>query len=139
MVATSGARLLPEEATKNLCQKLLPLATILTPNIPEARLLLQESGKPFKDVQGIDDIVDLARAVQSLGPKYVLVKGGHLPLSKVSSTKEPSQGEQIVVNVLFGEGETFIFESDYLNPRNTHGTGCSLACKFSINAVVIFS
>ncbi|KAL9094698.1 MAG: hypothetical protein Q9165_002968 [Trypethelium subeluteriae] len=122
MVATSGAQLLPQAAIKGLLEKLLPLTTILTPNIPEAKLLLQESGKSPKDVTGMDDLVDLAQAVQSLGPKYVLVKGGHLPL-KGADTRD----ERIVANVLYGEGETFVFESSYLNPTNTHGTGCSLA------------
>ena len=127
MVATSGARLLPEEAVQNLCQKLLPLTTILTPNIPEARLLLQQSGKPSKDVEDVEDIIGLARAVRSLGPKHVLVKGGHLPLAS-RGTSNP--GEQRIVNVLVSETEMLILENSYLKSRNTHGTGCSLACEF---------
>ncbi|KAL9063121.1 MAG: hypothetical protein Q9157_008405 [Trypethelium eluteriae] len=122
MVATSGAQLLPQAAIKSLCEKLLPLTTILTPNIPEAKLLLEESGKSTGDVKGIDDLIDLARAVQSLGPKYVLVKGGHLPLDGSGTT-----GKRVVANVLCDKGETFVFESSYLDTRNTHGTGCSLA------------
>ncbi|KAF2232497.1 hypothetical protein EV356DRAFT_525193 [Viridothelium virens] len=128
MVATSGAQLLPQAAIKSLCEKLLPLTTILTPNIPEAKLLLEESGKSTGDVKGIDDLIDLARAVQSLGPKYVLVKGGHLPLDGSGTT-----GKRVVANVLCDKGETFVFESSYLDTRNTHGTGCSLASAIAAN------
>ncbi|KAI9659903.1 MAG: hypothetical protein M1821_001255 [Bathelium mastoideum] len=132
MVSTSGAQLLPEGAVKNLRERLLPLTTILTPNIPEARLLLRDSGKSFGDVKGIDDIVALARTVQGLGSKYVLVKGGHLPVPKSASTATHA-GEQTIVNVLVGEGKTVLFENEYLESRNTHGTGCSLASAIAAN------
>ena len=80
MVATSGSQLLPETAVNTLRLHLLPLATILTPNIPEAQLLLHEDDDPNHlaiQIKGLEDLVDLTRRVQALGPDYVLTKGGH--------------------------------------------------------------
>ena len=129
MVSTSGSRLLSEGAIKNLRERLLPRTTVLTPNIPEALLLLEDCGRPFGEVKSIDDVVNLAKAVQSLGSKNVLVKGGHLPLSEsvVSSDGDPEK--QVIVNVLAGEHKTETFLTPHINSKNTHGTGCSLACK----------
>jgi len=111
MISTSGAQLLPNEAVRNLREKLLPLATVLTPNIPE------------------EDIVELAKAVQKLGSKYVLVKGGHLPLTKDHVISSKDSGKHFVIDVLCDEKDMVLLETDYLNSKNTHGTGCSLACR----------
>lgn len=75
MVSTSGAQLLPNIAVLNLRTQLLPLTTILTPNIPEARLLLKNAELEAPETKSLDDIVNIARTLQSLGPRYVLVKG----------------------------------------------------------------
>lgn len=129
MVATSGAQLLPEEAVETLCKQLLPTVTILTPNMPEALLLLKTSGQAAEEPKTLDDIIKIAKSVQQLGPKYVLLKGGHLPLTKdrVVSTQEADHHS--VINILYGEDQTIILETEHLRSKNTHGTGCSLACK----------
>jgi ATP-dependent RNA helicase DDX5/DBP2 len=129
MVSTSGSQLLPESAVQTLIDELLPVTTILTPNIPEALLILKTANKPCKDPQSVEDIVQIAKDIQALGPKYVLVKGGHVPLTKdrlVSSTKDE---KHVVLNVLCSQGDIEFLETPYVESDSTHGTGCSLACK----------
>ncbi|KAK0662917.1 putative hydroxymethylpyrimidine/phosphomethylpyrimidine kinase 2 [Lasiodiplodia hormozganensis] len=127
MVSTSGAQLLPEDAVEILITRLLPVTTLLTPNLPEAQLILKCAGRPVGDPQSVDDIVSMARAVRELGPKNVLLKGGHVPLTKDRVVPTGEADRQIVLNVLIGEGDDVIFETAYLKSSNTHGTGCSLA------------
>ncbi|TKA70061.1 hypothetical protein B0A55_06240 [Friedmanniomyces simplex] len=127
MVATSGAQLLPEDAVKTLCDQLLPNTYIVTPNIPEARLMLEKTGSPPISVQDLDGLKELARAVHELGPKYVLIKGGHLPLTADRKVAGPEDQKSIVANVLYGENLDEAFELEYQQSRNTHGTGCTLA------------
>src|SRR5688572_23761131 len=69
MVAESGARLLDEDAEAALRERLLPRVTVVTPNLPEARALAGDGGR--------DEPADLARAIHALGPRYVVVTGGH--------------------------------------------------------------
>ncbi|KZF22750.1 thiamin biosynthesis protein (Thi-4) [Xylona heveae TC161] len=133
MVSTSGSQLLPQTAVQGLREKLLPMTTILTPNVPEAKLLLKDAGKDFKELQTLDDVIELAKAVQSLGPKYVLLKGGHLPLTKGRLVSSSEAEKHTVVDILFGEGQTTIIESAYQDAKNTHGTGCSLASAIASN------
>ncbi|CAF9932375.1 MAG: hypothetical protein ALECFALPRED_005278 [Alectoria fallacina] len=130
MVATSGAQLLPNEAVQNLRMNLLPLTTILTPNIPEARLLLQNAGSEIPEINSLDDIVNIARVIQSLGPRYVLIKGGHLPLTKDGHLSKEEAERHSIVDVLYDGREATIYKTGYLSSNNTHGTGCSLACRF---------
>ena len=130
MVSTSGSQLLDKEAVGLLSKRLLPLATLVTPNLPEAKLLLETEGIPFKDPECVDDIVQMAKAIQHFGPKYVLLKGGHLPLTRDRLVSKQEADNDIVLNVLCGEGEIVLMETDFLESKNTHGTGCSLACEF---------
>ncbi|OMP82669.1 putative hydroxymethylpyrimidine/phosphomethylpyrimidine kinase 2 [Diplodia seriata] len=127
MVSTSGAQLLPENAVEILIAQLLPVTTLLTPNLPEAQLILKSIGKSVGEPQSVDDIVAMAKAVRELGPKYVLLKGGHVPLTKDRVVPTGEADWQIVLNVLVGGAEDVIFETAYLKSKNTHGTGCSLA------------
>ena len=109
MIAQSGASLIADDAVEVLRKELLPLALLVTPNIPEAERL---SGLP---IQNIDDMERAARAIGAMGPRAVLVKGGHM-LQKDS-----------VTDVLFHEGETLRFEDSRIFTENTHGTGCTLS------------
>lgn len=141
MVSTSGAQLLPHEALRCLREKLLPLATVLTPNIPEARLLLQDAGEDVKPSERLEDIIELAKAVHKLGPSYVLVKGGHLPLNRDRTVCSGNDEKRFVFDVLFDGKDTVLMKTDFSNSKNTHGTGCSLACmclhQFSSRIMVI--
>jgi len=105
MVAKSGDALLSEDARGALKEILLPLAYLVTPNLPEASVLC---GFPVKD---LETMKEAARAIHSMGPRYVLIKGGHL--------------EKEAVDLLFdGEGLER-YEAPRLPNRNTHGTGCT--------------
>ena len=139
MVATTGATLLHEKAVKTLCEKLLPKTYILTPNIPEANLILREADQEAIDIKDLEGLKQLASALQTLGPKYVLVKGGHLPLTSDYKVAQTDKEKQIVVNVLLGRHVNTgvdvleVIEFPYQNSRNTHGTGDSLASAISCN------
>jgi len=108
MVAKSGHFLLAPEAVDSVKAELLPLAAVVTPNLPEATAL---TGIEITDP---DDMRRAGEALMSLGPRAVLVKGGHLP------------GEE-VVDVLITPQEERIYRSPRLSSRSTHGTGCTLA------------
>ena len=143
MIATTGAELLPNSAAHVLREKLLPLATILTPNVPEANTLLLEAGQEEHPVQSVADLEEIARKVQKLGSKWVLVKGGHSPFRKDGTEAKTEDEKEIIVNVLVGpaaegtkrdeEGgeklQVVRIEMPYQRSSNTHGTGCSLACE----------
>lgn len=129
MVSTSGSQLLPKEAVRELREHLLPLSTILTPNVPEAKLLLSDAGFPTDDPKNVEDLINTAKAVQSLGPKHVLVKGGHLPFKKDGSVAKTESERELMIDILYGQGVVTKIETAYQKSKNTHGTGCSLACE----------
>jgi hydroxymethylpyrimidine/phosphomethylpyrimidine kinase len=130
MISTSGSQLLPQAAISTLIHDLLPLTTVLTPNLPEAKLLLETAGVQVTDPENVDDIVAMAHNILGLGPKWVLLKGGHLPLTRGRVVSKEESEREVVLNVLVGESGLTVLESEYLRSGNTHGTGCSLACKF---------
>ncbi|MBI2166325.1 MAG: bifunctional hydroxymethylpyrimidine kinase/phosphomethylpyrimidine kinase [Chloroflexi bacterium] len=107
MVAKSGDRLLKEEAVQALKIMLLPLATVVTPNVPEAQVL---TGRP---IQSPKDAREAARAILALGPRSVVLKGGHLPGDATD---------------LFYDGHQFHeLSAPRVNTTSTHGTGCTFA------------
>lgn len=108
---------------------ILPLATVLTPNVPEALKLLDEATERRPQLDTIRDMVTLAKCILKFGPTYVLLKGGHLPFTREGKVARKVKERQIVINVLCNEEKTYILQMDYQNAKNTHGTGCSLACK----------
>jgi hydroxymethylpyrimidine/phosphomethylpyrimidine kinase len=108
MVATTGARLLTADAVAALKQHLLPLACVITPNLPEAEAL---AGMAIPNVAAMHRA---ARVLLALGVPAVLLKGGHLP------------GDQVVDLLATGDGiEEFV--APRIVSRHTHGTGCTLA------------
>jgi hydroxymethylpyrimidine/phosphomethylpyrimidine kinase / thiaminase len=141
MVSTSGSRLLPLDAIEHVRTNLLPMTTILTPNIPEAKLLLENAGVAASEPQNVDDMVSLARQVKGLGSKAVLLKGGHLPFTSERIRASPSGDDaSIVIDILVysadnkeEEDEVVLTETEFLTSKNTHGTGCSLASAIAAN------
>ncbi len=109
MIAKGGASLLDSDAVDALRAELLPLATLATPNLPEAAALLG-------DPEASDRRIMESQAVRltALGARAVLVKGGHL-----GGCESP--------DVLVADGEASWFEAPRIETRNTHGTGCSLS------------
>jgi len=108
MVATSGDRLLEEVAEATIARILIPLATLVTPNLHEARLL---TGLPVEDLDGM---VQAARRLVEMGAGAALVKGGHLP-------------GQETVDVLFDGSTVRRWRHPRVATRHTHGTGCTLS------------
>lgn len=133
MVSTSGSQLLPEKAVKELRLKLLPMTTILTPNIPEAQLLLKDAGAQAPEPVDLAGLIELAKKIRLLGPKAVLLKGGHLPMTEDHKAAKSPQKASTVIDVLFDGEKTTLLETQYLVSNNTHGTGCSLASAIAAN------
>jgi hydroxymethylpyrimidine/phosphomethylpyrimidine kinase len=109
MVAKGGDKLLLDEAVAALRARLLPLATLITPNLPEAGVLLDEPAPTERRRMG-----GVAARLQALGPNNVLLKGGHL-------------GGDESPDLLLHGGELHWLEAPRLPTRHTHGTGCTLS------------
>ena len=109
MVATSGDRLLAAEAVEALRTKLIPLASLITPNLPEAAALLDE-GIAVSEA----DIESQGRRLLAMGCPAVLIKGGH------------GQGAESIDYLVTGNG-TLALPAPRVATKNTHGTGCSLS------------
>ncbi|MDI1485994.1 MAG: trifunctional hydroxymethylpyrimidine kinase/phosphomethylpyrimidine kinase/thiaminase [Ramalina farinacea] len=133
MVATTGAQLLPNDAVRGLREEMLPLAEVVTPNLDEAGLLLRDAGIEVPRGQGVDGMVEVAGLVQGLcGGGGVLLKGGHVPMKQEG---EGGKGMVVVINVWHDGNRAVVYESDYVESRNTHGTGCSLASAIACQMV----
>lgn len=113
MVAKSGDALLDPAAVSTLREALLPLATILTPNLPESGMLLESRGP-----ESIKEMFRVAERLRRLMPdspaRWVLLKGGHLPGSEL-------------VDLLFDGDRMIELRSRRIDTANTHGTGCTLS------------
>ncbi|KDE04578.1 hypothetical protein MVLG_04958 [Microbotryum lychnidis-dioicae p1A1 Lamole] len=120
-VATSGHQLLPFDALESLKKHLVPLATIITPNIPEAELL--SSSEPGS-IRSVDDMRNCAIRLGQLGVRWVYLKGGHMPL-----TNGNSGTEKFVVDLLWDsvERKEVLAQRRWYDSKNTHGTGCTLS------------
>ena len=113
MVATSGAKLLKEEAMDSLINRLIPLADVITPNIPEGEIL---AGMEIKSED------DMKKAAEIIGDKYdcaVLLKGGH----SINDAND----------LLYRDGKFKWFRSERIDNKNTHGTGCTLSSAIAAN------
>ena len=123
MVASSGRRLLDDDAIDAYRHGLVPHALVVTPNLFEAAIL---SGvEPLEENEAdVDTMVDLATRIHRLGATWVLVKGGHLP--GVHGNGAVAAPER-VADVLFDGSDITVLEQSRVDTRNNHGTGCSLA------------
>ena len=113
MVATAGSALMKTDAIQTLIDKLLPVATLITPNIPEAQVL---SGFAITNKD------EMEQAAKYIGDKYscsVLLKGGH----SVNDAND----------LLYSKGKMTWFEGERINNPNTHGTGCTLSSAIAAN------
>ena len=109
MVSTSGSMLMQKDALGVFCSNLLPMATLLTPNIPEAEVLSHTK------ICTAEDMDIAAKRILELGCKAVLIKGGHL------------EGGKKIDKLYTSEAEPATFVHDTIETRNTHGTGCTLS------------
>ena len=113
MIATSGAKLISENAVNALKDKLLPLATVVTPNIPEAEVLSE---------MRIETAEDMEKAARIIAGRYgcgVLLKGGH----SINDAND----------LLYLNGEERWFKGKRIDNPNTHGTGCTLSSAIAAN------
>ena len=113
MVATSGSELIKNDAVRTLIEELIPISTLVTPNIPEAQVL---SGLI------VDSKEDMEVAAKQIANKYhcaVLLKGGH----NINDAND----------LLYADGELIWFEGKRINNPNTHGTGCTLSSAIASN------
>lgn len=108
MVAKSGAPLLREDAIKTLVEELIPIADVVTPNAREAERLTKIP------VKGLEDQKRAAKEIAELGARAVVVKGGHID-------------GPMVRDVLYFNGDYIVLESERIQTKNTHGTGCTFA------------
>ena len=113
MISKSGFKLLSDDAKNTLIEKLIPIATLITPNLPEAEELLG------REILTIEDMKKAACDLKKLGAKNVLIKGGHL------------EGE--ATDILY-DGENFtLFDEERIDTKHTHGTGCTLSSAITAN------
>ena len=113
MVASAGSSLIRQDAVQMLIRELLPISTLVTPNIPEAQVL---SGLTIRDKE------DMITAAKQIGDRYrcaVLLKGGH----SVNDAND----------LLYTDGELIWFEGKRIDNPNTHGTGCTLSSAIASN------
>lgn len=113
MVSKSGFNLLSQDAKETLITELFPLSTLITPNLPEAEEILGIK------IENIEQMKEAAIKLIELGPKCVLVKGGHL--------------EDDATDLLYDGKEFTYFKQERINTKNTHGTGCTLSSAIAAN------
>ena len=113
MVATSGAKLISDEAIGTLKKRLLPIASVLTPNIPEAEVLAE------MEIHSADDMIEAAKKISDTYHCAVLCKGGH----KLNDAND----------LLYRDGDYRWFNEKRIDNPNTHGTGCTLSSAIASN------
>jgi len=113
MISKSGFDLLKPEAKDALIKRLIPLATVLTPNLPEAEVI---TGMKIENIQQMEEA---ARKIYEIGAKNVFVKGGHL--------------SDDATDILFDGEKITKFPGKRINTKNTHGTGCTISSAIAAN------
>jgi hydroxymethylpyrimidine kinase/phosphomethylpyrimidine kinase len=132
MRSTSGFALMDDDAFESLMSDLLPLARLVTPNIPEAERI---TGLHIDDEEGMRRA---AQALRELGARAVLIKGGHLPWQRSEVRDQRSDAaapgfavggreKREAIDVLDDEGKVSVFRGEWIETVEVHGTGCSLS------------
>lgn len=119
MVSKSGYHLLNLEAEVTLIKELIPLAMLVTPNIPEAEVMTKMS------IRTLEQMKDASKAIYQMGARNVLLKGGHL--------------EEDATDILYDGQEFSYFSSARIATENTHGTGCTLSSAITSNLALGYS
>ncbi len=107
--------LLSEDAVDTFISKLLPLATVIMPNVPEAEVIAE------MEIKNLDDMKKAAKKIYSLNKKYVVLKGGHLPF------------EDKTIDVIYDGKDFLLLEYPLVKTKNTHGTGCTYSAAVAAN------
>ena len=114
MIAKGGSKLISNSSIKHLKKLLLPLCTIVTPNIPEAEVLTGYS------ISSKEDMIKAVKKILNMGSKNVLLKGGH-------------RKSKMIFDILVTKKNIKIFKKRKINTKNTHGTGCTLSSAIAAN------
>ncbi|MGH4123669.1 MAG: bifunctional hydroxymethylpyrimidine kinase/phosphomethylpyrimidine kinase [Clostridium sp.] len=125
MISKSGYSLLKPESKTELINKLIPLASLITPNVPEAEEILREVHSAITSIETVEDMERAAKEIYKLGCKSVLLKGGHM--------------EGDAIDVFYDGKEITQFKSERILTKNTHGTGCTLSSAIAANLALGFS
>jgi hydroxymethylpyrimidine kinase/phosphomethylpyrimidine kinase len=113
--STSGYDLIDEESLEALIKHLFPISRLITPNLPEAERIARQ------EIKNAQDIETAARAMQQMGAKNVLIKGGHF------------QDSELATDFLFQDERVSIFSEPWIDTEATHGTGCTLSSAIAAN------
>lgn len=114
MYAKNGCPLMPQECIESLIKNILPRATVLTPNIPEAECIVG------REIKNIDDMKSACVKIYNMGVQNVLIKGGH------SDSDE-------VADILYDGVQFYSYVAERVHTKNTHGTGCTLSSAIASN------
>jgi hydroxymethylpyrimidine kinase/phosphomethylpyrimidine kinase len=117
--SSSGYELIERDAVEVLKRELLPLARVITPNIPEAETLTVTT------ISNEEEMREVAAKLRGMGARAVLIKGGHL--MRESGVGSPESGERYAVDILDDEGEVTMFRGDWIDAPPVRGTGCMLS------------
>ena len=115
MVSKGGANLLDKDAIDSMMTYLLPRATVLTPNIREAEVITKIK------IRSIEKVKEAAKVISALGAEAVVIKGGHL------------RSNGTTIDTLFWRNQFNYFESERIDTKDTHGTGCTFASAIAAN------
>jgi hydroxymethylpyrimidine kinase/phosphomethylpyrimidine kinase len=118
--STSGYDLIDDDALDALVKKLMPLARLVTPNIPEAERI---TGLTIEDEEGMRRAASILR---EMGAHAVLVKGGHMK-EKAEGGRSKVEGAPSATDLLDDEGRVTLFRGEWIETTSTHGTGCTLS------------
>ena len=119
--STSGGKLMNDGAFEAFVTELLPLARLITPNIPEAEKL---AGLNILDQ---DAMLQAAARIRELGVRAVLIKGGHLKQESAARSEERHEHTRQAIDLLDENGDVTVFRDDWINIPNVRGTGCMLS------------
>ena len=118
--STSGGKLMADDAFEVFVTELMPLARVVTPNIPEAEKL---AGLNILDENSMRQA---AARIRELSARAVLIKGGHLKMKR-SEVRGPSSAKESAIDLLDDEGQVTVFHGEWIDARNVRGTGCMLS------------
>ena len=130
MIASEGeGRPLLDQAMQIFRTQLLPLTTVLTLSIEEAVLLLKTAGacNPV-DVRNLDNLIDLAKALHSLGAQNVLLRGDRLPLTETLEIPKSGFDKQLIVDVLYDGKDSSLIKTKYVEMGSSQKARSALAC-----------
>lgn len=121
MESTSGGKLMADDAFEVFVTELMPLARVVTPNIPEAEKL---AGLNIRDE---DSMRQAAARIRELGARAVLIKGGHLEQRSAVRGQRSAKRPSTATDLLDYDGEVTVFRGDWIDAPNVRGTGCLLS------------